>query len=193
MDNKCIKTHLTSKTILLNSIEEVNMGRKSTRDNKNIYQLSREEAGMTRAEASDAIGFMSESVIEKIEYDQAVPDPEEVLGMARAYKKSDLCNYYCSQECPIGQEYVPEVKISELSQIVLHMLASQNSLEKEKNRLIEITVDGEISPEEMKDFVRIQKVINQISMAADAMRLWINQNIASGNIDQEEFERLLNE
>ena len=44
------------------------MGRKSVRENKNIYQLSREEANMTRAEASEATGFMSESVIEKIEH-----------------------------------------------------------------------------------------------------------------------------
>ncbi len=169
------------------------MGRKSTRDNKNIYQLAREEAHLTRAEASETIGFMSESVIEKIEYDQSIPDPDEVLAMSKAYKKPELCNYYCSQECPIGHEYVPEVKISELSQIVLHMLASQNSLEKEKNRLIEITVDGKIAADEMKDFVRIQKIVNHISMAADAMRLWIDQNIASGNIDKDTFEKLVNE
>ena len=168
------------------------MGRKSTRENKNIYQLTREEANMTRAEASEAIGFMSESMIEKIEYDQTIPDPDEVLAMAKAYKKLGLCNFYCSQECPIGQEYVPEVKIAELSQIVLHLLASQNTLEKEKNRLIEITVDGNISAEEVEDFVRIQKVINRISLAADAMRLWIDQNIASGNIDKETFEKLVN-
>ena len=168
------------------------MGRKSTRENKNIYQITREEANMTRAEASEAIGFMSESMIEKIEYDQTIPDPDEVLAMAKAYKKLDLCNFYCSQECPIGQEYVPEVKIAELSQIVLHLLASQNTLEKEKNRLIEITVDGNISAEEVEDFVRIQKVINRISLAADAMRLWIDQNIASGNIDKETFEKLIN-
>ena len=167
------------------------MGRKSTRENKNIYQLYREEATMTRAEASNVIGFMSESVIEKIEYNQAIPDPDEVLAMANAYKKPDLCNYYCSQECPIGQKYVPEIKISELSQIVLHMLASQYSLEKEKNRLIEITVDGKITVDELKDFVRIQKVVNRISLAADAMRLWIDQNLASGNIDKKAFEEEL--
>ena len=169
------------------------MGRKSVRENKNIYQLLREEANMTRADASEATGFMSESVIEKIEYGQSIPDPDEVLAMAKAYKRFELCNYYCSNECPIGQEYVPEVTIKELSQIVLHMLQSQNSLEKEKNRLIDITVDGKISEEELADFVRIQKVVNHISMATDAMRLWIEKNIASGNIDKEEFERLMKE
>lgn len=168
------------------------MGRRSIKENKNVYQLAREEAGMTRAEASEATVFMSESVIEKIEND-VVPDPEEVVAMASAYKRPDLCNYYCSKECSIGQAYVPHVKISELSQIVLHMLASLNSLERQKERLIEITVDGEISTEEMRDFAQIQKMINQISMAADALRLWVDRSIATGNVDEEALKRFMNE
>ena len=34
-------------------------------------------------------------------------------------------------------------------------------LEKEKNRLIEITVDGQITEDEMKDFERIQEQLEQ--------------------------------
>ena len=50
------------------------------------------------------------------------------------------------------QKYIPEVKLKELSQITLEMLANLNSMEQEKNRLIEITVDGEISSDEKDDF-----------------------------------------
>ncbi len=167
------------------------MPKKSVRENKNIYQLAREEAGMTRQKASDTIGFMSESVIEKIEYDQVKPVPDQVLAMANAYKKPELCNIYCSRECEIGREYIPEVTISSLPQIVLHMLASLNSLEKEKERLIEITVDGEISEEEMKDFARIQHVVEHISLAADGMRLWLEQSIANGKVDREALDKLM--
>ena len=35
------------------------MGRTSTKENKCIYQLAREDAGMTRAEASEALKFIS--------------------------------------------------------------------------------------------------------------------------------------
>ena len=45
------------------------MGKKSTRENKSVFQLSREEAGMTRAEASEAMEFVSESRIEKYKGD----------------------------------------------------------------------------------------------------------------------------
>lgn len=45
--------------------------------------------------------------------------------MAEKYKRPSLCNYYCSRQCPIGQQYVPEIEIKELSSIVLEMLASK--------------------------------------------------------------------
>ena len=41
------------------------MGRKSTRENKNIYQISREEAGLTREGASEKLKFLSADRIEK--------------------------------------------------------------------------------------------------------------------------------
>ena len=166
------------------------MGKKSTRDNKSIYQLAREEADMTRAEASEKMQFVSDSRIEKYESGKSPVQPDEVLAMARAYKKPELCNYYCSHECPIGQEYVPEVKTGELAQIVLKMLASMNSLEKLKNRLIEITADGEISIDEIEDFARIESGIEEIAMAADALTLWKENMMASGRIDAERLAQV---
>ena len=45
------------------------MGKQSTRENKTIYQLCREAAGLTRAEASDKMKAVSDSKIEKFEYE----------------------------------------------------------------------------------------------------------------------------
>ena len=158
------------------------MGRKSTKENKNIYQISREKMNYTRETASEKLGFISSDRIEKIESEKSLPHPDEILAMADCYKNPSLCNYYCSHECPIGQEYVPEVKFKELSQITLEMLASLNTLEKEKNRLIEITVDGVISEDEMKDFEKIQDQLAQISLAIDSLELWVQKAIADGRI-----------
>ena len=159
------------------------MGRKSTKENKNIYQTSREEAGLTREGAAELLEFISSDRIEKIESEKSLPHPDEILAMADCYKNPSLCNYYCSHECPIGQEYVPEVKLKDLSQITLEMLASLNTLEKEKNRLIEITVDGRISDDEKEDFERIQTQLAQISMAVDSLQLWVQQAIVDGKIN----------
>lgn len=164
------------------------MGRKSTKEDKSIYQICREEAGMTREEASEAMEYISDSRIEKFENGRNPVQPDEVLAMAKAYKKPALCNYYCSHECPIGQEYVPEVKVKDLAQIVLHTLATMNALEKSKNRLIEITADGKISEDEIPDFVQIENGIKEIGLAADSLSLWMDNTIASGKIDREKLE-----
>ena len=159
------------------------MGKKSTKEDKNIYFLSREEAGMTRAEAAEAL-YISEDRIERIEYEKSAPHPDEVLAMADCYKNPALCNYYCSHECPIGQEYVPEIKIKDLSQITLEMLSNLNALSKEKDRLVEITVDGNITPDEMPDFKRIQNRLEEMSLVVDALKLWFDNAVSTGQIKE---------
>jgi transcriptional regulator with XRE-family HTH domain len=166
------------------------LGKKSIKENKSIYQLTREEAGLTREKASEAMGFVSESRIEKFESGKSPVQPEEVLAMEKAYKKPGLCNYYCSHECPIGQEYVPEIKMNDLAQIVLKTLASMNSLEKAKNRLIEITSDGEITDDELADFAKIQEGIEEISIAADSLSLWVSSMAASGKINEQKLTEI---
>ena len=90
------------------------MGKKSTKTNKTIFQTSREEAGLTRENASELLEFISSDRIERIENEKTSPSPEEVLAMAKAYNKPNLCNMYCARLCPIGQEYVPEVEVKDL-------------------------------------------------------------------------------
>lgn len=158
------------------------MGKKSVRENKTVYQQSREAAGLTRAAASDAMVYVSEDRIEKIEYEISAPHPDEVLAMADCYRNPALCNYYCSHECPIGQEYVPEVKIKDLSQITLEVLVSLDRLAKDKERLAEITVDGSITEEEMPDFLRIKEQLEKISLAVDALQLWVDKAVSTGSI-----------
>ena len=68
------------------------MGKQSTRENKTIYQLCREAAGLTRAEASDKMEAVSDSKMEKFEYETQEPTPYDIIQMADAYKRPDLCN-----------------------------------------------------------------------------------------------------
>lgn len=161
------------------------MGKKSTRENKNIYQTSREEAGLTRERASELLGFISPDRIERIESEKSAPQPDEILAMEECYGKTGLCNYFCSHECSIGKKYVPEVQIKDLSQITLEMLACLNSMEKEKNRWIEITVDGKITEDEISDFVSIQKKLQKISLVADSLQLWIQDMLSKDQLDGE--------
>ena len=165
------------------------MGKKSSKENKNIYHLSREEAGLSREKASEAMVFVSPERIEKIESEKSLPHPDEVLAMSKCYKKVQLCNYYCSHDCPIGIEYVPEIKLKELSQIVLEMLATLNSIDKDKDRLIEMSADSRITEDEFKDFINIQDKLNKISMTADSLKLWVKSAIVEGGIDEDKLKQ----
>lgn len=81
------------------------MARRSTRENKNIYQITRENLALTREEASELLVTVSPERIEKIENERTLPYPDEVLVMADKYKQPNLCNFYCANQCPIGQQY----------------------------------------------------------------------------------------
>ena len=164
------------------------MARKSTKENKNIYQRTREALDLTREEASDLLVTMSPERIEKIENERTMPHPDEVLVMAQKYKQPSLCNYYCANQCPIGAQYVTEIKVKDLSQIILEMLASLNSIQKEKDRLIEITVDGKVSGDELADFVAIQEQLEKISVAVETLQLWCERMLATGAIDPEAYQ-----
>lgn len=167
------------------------MGRASVRENKNRYQLAREELGLTREKAAELLEVLSPERIEKIENERTDPHPDEVLLMSRKYKKPSLCNYYCANQCPIGREYVPEVRMGELSAIVLEMLASLNAVGKQKDRLIEIAADGVISGDEIDDFLRIRRELERISLTVEALQFWSENMLATGKIDPEEYWRKL--
>ena len=167
--------------------EDKSMARVSTKENKNPYQTTREALKLTREAAGEVLETLSPERIEKIENDRTLPHPDEVMVMAQKYKQPSLCNYYCANQCPIGQQYVPEIKVKDLSQIILEMLASLNSMSKEKDRLIEITVDGRISGDELADFVAIQEQLEKISVAVETLQLWSERMLATGAIDPEQY------
>ena len=164
------------------------MGRASTKENKNLYQKTREALQLTRETAAELLESMSPERIEKIENERSLPHPDEVLLMAEKYKLPSLCNYYCANQCSIGQQYVPEIKIKDLSQIVLEMLDSLNSVSKKKERLIEITVDGKITGDELDDFIHIQEELERISIVVETLQLWSERMLATGVIDVEQYK-----
>ena len=149
----------------------------------------REELGLTREKASELLETIAPERIEKIESERSLPRPDEVLIMAEKYKTPSLCNYFCARQCPIGQQYVPEIRSSELSDIVLKMLASLNAMDRKKERLIEIAADGTISKDEIDDFVRIQKELERISVTVETLQLWVEKMLANGRIDTEAYNK----
>lgn len=155
------------------------MGKRSSKseEEKTVYEKARERCGLTREQASEMMDYVSADRIERIENGRTSAAPEDVLAMARAYNDSLLCNYYCSQECPIGQQYVPAVELKDLAHITLETLSTLNSLNQMKDRFIEIAADGKITEDEITDFNLIREKLEQISLTADTLKYWMDQNL----------------
>ena len=155
-----------------------------------IYKDLRKKLDLTREQVCDEATKRNQVLtyerLERIENGKFNIHPEEVILLSELYKEPALCNHYCSKMCEIGQKYVPEIKTKDLAQIVLEMLASLNSLDKQKARLVEITVDGIISEDEMEDFKKIQEQLEYISMAIDSLQLWVQKAIMDGKIAEED-------
>ncbi len=166
------------------------MGRASSKENKNAYQLAREAQQLSREKASAEMEWISPERIERIENEKTLPHPDEVCRMAEIYREPSLCNEYCATQCPIGKLYVPQIKVTDLSQIVLEMLASLNAVQRQTERLVEITVDGEISDDELLDFVKIQKNLERVSITVETLQLWAEQMMAKGRINIEKYHAL---
>ena len=161
------------------------MGRKSTKENKNIYQISRENVNLTRDAAAEQLEFVSSDQIEKIENEKSYPHPDEILAMADCYKNPSLCNYYCSHKCVIGDRYVPEIEVSELPDIILETIASLNEINPLTSRLIQIARDGKITDDEIHDFALISKRLDEVSLAIDSLNLWVDKMVSENNINIE--------
>ncbi len=177
---------IRSRKLLIN-LRGKDMGRKSTKANKSIYQLTREEQGLTREKAGELMEYISPERIEKIENEKVRILPDDIIAMAKCYKAPQLCNYYCSHDCEIGKKYVHPVEMKELSQIAVETLNGLHHLEKEKDRLLEIVEDGRINDYERDDFIRIKGRLDKLALSISSLQLWLDQKIAEGELSEDDF------
>ena len=161
------------------------MGKRSTKENKTVYQQSRERCALSREAASERLEFVSADRIEKIESGKSVPHPDEVLQMERGYGDPALSNYYCTHECPIGMKYVEKAELKELPQLTVELLSALNAMEEEKNGLIDISVDGRVSDTERTQFNVILKKLAALDRSIRGMRIWIEHALYTGKMEEE--------
>lgn len=157
---------------------------------KEIYLNCRKKLNLTRDEASELLEVISVDRLERIENGRIEPTPSDIKIMAEKYKEPGLCNYYCANECEIGKEYVPEIQIKNISQIVLETVSAVNRIRENQYRLIDITLDGQITNDELVDFIRIKHDLDHISTTINSLQLWVEQKKNDGSIDPEEYEKV---
>lgn len=159
------------------------MGRKSTKENKSHYQLCRESCALTRAQASERMHTISEDRLEKIENGKTRVHPEDVVELAEAYKQPELCNWYCHEECGIGMRIAPVVETMELQQSVLDILNRLNELNSQKDRMVALAADGQITDEERQEFSLILSQLDHLTNSVESLKLWVRKTLADGKLD----------
>ena len=80
--------------------------------------------------------------------------------------------------------------LSSLAEISLGILASVNSLNEQKERLIEIAEDGTISSDELPDFLAIQDRLEKLALTVDSLKLWVDHAVANEQFDTETLKGL---
>lgn len=158
----------------------------------NIYIEIRDKLGLSREEASELLETISVDKLGRIENEKQLPNPDDVMIMAEKYHEPDIKNYYCANQCPMGQHYVPRIKFIDLEKTVLKLVASLNAMHDKQDKLIEIAEDGAITDDELLDFISIQKNLEKVSLAVDALELWTEKMMSSGIIDMDKYKELLN-
>ena len=158
------------------------MGRRSTKENKSIWQTTRESLELTRERAADLIPGFSPERIEKIENGRTQIQPEDVVLMADSYKSPALRNYYCANECPIGRQHELPTESKELAQIAVETLTAVNRITKNRDRLLEIVEDGQVCSDEYADFLEIKATLDKIALSVSSLQLWVDEQIASGKL-----------
>lgn len=156
------------------------MGRKSTKENKNIYQETRDTLDWSREKAADEIAkiengkynYLDKYRLVKIEEETVKIQPEDIVALSKAYNKPELRNHYCCHHCDIGKIDAPEVVYDNVHEILVNMSVSLESVNSKKLRLMEILADGKVDDTEVTDLNKILEELERISMTVEAIQLW---------------------
>ena len=152
-----------------------------------LYLAKRKELGWSREYASEKLGI-SDDKLERIENEKQLPNPQDVLIMSKVYQSPELCNYYCSRDCEIGQLYVPKVPDTELPGIILRLMASIYETRDIEKLLVKITADEAIDDSEIDDLVQAQCALEQMSIMIEALQLCVERKIDRGEISRELYD-----
>lgn len=141
------------------------------KEETNIYFEERKRASvfnekLTSCEKASELLDMSTSNLSSIELGKhkAVP-PDVVARMADLYNAPRLTNYYCLNECPLGERKrrMISCEIEPIEKIAIHIVGSlrASSIEKLLDHVIAVAQDGEITEDELNACEEIEEYFDR--------------------------------
>lgn len=162
------------------------MGRKASKATGNIYYIARVQAAekngvfTSREKAALQLGI-ERSRLARIELDKIEPYAEEVLIMAREYNAPYLCEDYCNNICPIGMARIlgntkKKIRTDSLERLSLRFLSSVQSIDDISKKLVNISMDGQVTEEEYESFHKVLRSLNEVSENIKSIKAFINDH-----------------
>lgn len=148
--------------------------------NKSEYiRKIRDELNLSRDKTIEACidcgeGGYSVDRLTNIESGKSEVHAEDILTLSKAFKRPDMCRYYCKHLCVLGEDF-REVTSKDLGHIAIDTVSSLNKMNQIQARLLDIVADEKISPDEYFDFINIQDTLEKIATAADNLKLWMDE------------------
>lgn len=153
---------------------------------ENIFKQARLKAAekdgrfKTAAKAAFELHDMSREKLLMIEQEdsnkrQADPSAFDVVEMSQAYGAPELCDYYCTQICPIGMGRT-QLIYGSLGEISARLMSSLHFLENANDEIHRILADSKVTDDEKAEFRSIIQTLRDFSYSADSLELWAQKN-----------------
>ena len=154
------------------------MPKMATKAADSVWYQARMEASAwndrlkSREGASEVTGI-DRTRLAYIELGTVIPHPDDALMLSDVYNAPELCNHFCSTQCPLGRGKVEPVRMAELEGTTLQLLQTLNALDLEtiKTELVDIAADGKIDTEERPRMECILQTLTDAANKIEAMKL----------------------
>lgn len=147
---------------------------------ENIYRKARKKAAreqplLNNCENAQDLVYIERTKLLAIESGDKIPSPDDVVSMAKAYNAPELCNYYCTNQCPIGHDK-PTLIYEDLNEISVRLMSAMHLLQNASDTIYRILEDGKIDEDEICDFKNVIAALKKLSYSADSLELWAKKN-----------------
>lgn len=134
---------------------------KEQQEYRNIYQIARESAGLTQEKSAELMDISVDS-LRAYEGDRRVPPDPVVIKMIEIYNTQHLAYQHLKTSAEVGRKYLPDIVIKDLSTAILNLQAQIDDYVRCEKDLIRIGSDGKVSEDELCDFKKICKELDDI-------------------------------
>lgn len=142
------------------------------------YIKARKDKGFSREQAVDAMSnAMSPDRLQRLENGKVALQPQDVLAMSKAYNMPELRNHYCTNNCPIGKEYIPEIEMcTNIYELLVNITLLIETAYNDRFKLLEKLAQGKAPAFDDNEFYIIQDNLDKLSACIEALQIWYEKS-----------------